>query len=478
MNDAPGLTVDGIAVHDTAGNVVLPATSLRVDRGEIVAITGPSGCGKSTLLRAILDALPDGLTRAEGAVSWRSETVHSGRPARRWRRHTVGFLGQDPAGALNPAHPVHRLVAEGPGAPGPFAIRSALERLGLDADELWRRRPGQLSGGQAQRVAFARAMAGDPELLILDEPTSALDTGTLGLVVDLLAARRARCATIVVSHDRAFTGRVADRVLRLGGHDRSPGSPGSGSRGGTVSGDAVLSASRLVVGHPGRGPVLEGTSLDLCRGELAVVLGESGGGKTTLLRALAGLHPAASGELRLDGGHLPARLGERTRRQLRAVQLIAQNPADALNPAYRAGTSVARTARVARGLSRSAARAHASELLTAVGLPGADRHFPRELSGGQRQRVAIARALAAGPDVLLADEITSALDEEAVLGVLGLLDDLCGNGLAVLLVTHDRDVAARADRTLRLRGGRLDAGPGNTTDRSEDTVAAHDTIAP
>ncbi|ASR35793.1 hypothetical protein BAY61_13150 [Prauserella marina] len=467
MNGGLGLAVDGIAVHDVAGDVVLPATSLRAAPGEIVAITGPSGCGKSTLLRAILDALPDGLTRTAGTVSWRSEIVHSGRSARRWRRHTTGFLGQDPAGALNPAHPVHRLVAEGPGAPGLLAIRSALELLGLDAAELWRRRPHQLSGGQAQRVAFARAIAGEPGLLILDEPTSALDADTLGLVADLLAARRAHlplAATIVVSHDRAFTDRVADRVIRLGGPEPAPGPPVSGSRG-PKPGDVALSASRLVVGHPGGGPFLEGTSLDLRRGELTAVLGESGCGKTTLLRALAGLHPATSGALRLDGTHLPARLADRTPRQLRAVQLIAQNPADALNPAYRAGASVARAARVARGLSRAAARAQASELLTAVGLPGADRCFPRELSGGQRQRVAIARALAAGPEVLLADEITSALDEKAALGVLDVLDELRRNGLAVLLVTHDRDIAARADRTLRL------PGTDHTPRRSENPIA-------
>ncbi|OLT46093.1 hypothetical protein BJF85_17895 [Saccharomonospora sp. CUA-673] len=456
---------------------MVPATSLRVRRGEVVAVAGPSGCGKSTLLRAVLDALPQGLVRTAGTVSWQGSTVGQGTAARRWRRRVVGFLGQDPATALHPALPVHRLVSEGPGSPDHTTIRTTLELLGLDADALWRRRPHQLSGGQAQRVALARAVAGRPGLLILDEPTSALDCATLDLVVDLLTVLRSETATIVVSHDREFTDRITDHVLVLGeiGRAASNGpAPTTAAPARNRPRSAVLSARGLTVpGHGSRtasAPLLEDVSLALHAGELTAVLGESGCGKTTLLRALAGLHPYEGG-LDLKGTPLPARLDARTREQLRAVQLISQSPADALNPAYRVGTTVARAARLAHGLPRAAARTRAREVLAAVGLSGSDRLLPRELSGGQRQRAAIARALVAEPAVLLADEVTSALDTATAHELLDLLDRLRADGLAVLLVTHDRDVAARADRTLRLHQRRLDDSHTDGPDRSEDALA-------
>ncbi len=470
MTGRRGLVADSLVVRDRAGRVVLPARSLHAAPGEIVAVTGPSGSGKSTLLRAALDALPTGLRRSEGEVAWNGLPVRPGRAARRWRYRTAGVLGQDPVAALDPTRPVHALVADGPGKWRGSDITRTLAALGLDADDLWRRRPHQLSGGQAQRVALARALLGDPELLVLDEPTSALDPANLELVVEVLATRRAGGAatTVIVSHDRDFVARVADRVVSLGDRSVAPvTAPPRAAPGDRVR---VLTAERLRIAQPSRtAPLLDNGTFALHRGELVAVLGESGCGKSTLLRALAGLHPVDAGELRLRGEPLSAAVDDRTPDQLRGVQLVAQDPVGALNPAYRVGTSIARTARLLRGLPRDRARERAAEVLRDVGLAGAARRFPRELSGGQRQRVAIARALAAEPAVLLADEITSALDESTARGVLELLDRLRGEGLAVLLATHDRDVAARADRTLRLRERRLDSGP--DPDRSERTVA-------
>lgn len=457
-----GLRVDGMTVHDRSGRPVISDVRLHAAPGEVVAVVGPSGSGKSTLLRALLDALPSGLRRVRGTVRWDGRTVAPGRAARRWRFRTAGIVGQHPAASLNPLQRVQSLVAEG--IPDAQQARRALDDLGLDSTRLWRRRPHQLSGGQAQRVALARALVGDPALLVLDEPTASLDPDALELVVRAIANRRGdgRSVTLLVSHDRDFVTRVSDRVVSFG-----QARPRTAIRTSPERSEApVFSASRLTIAQPQQ--LLRDGFLELRRNELVAVLGPSGCGKSTVLRTLAGLHPADAGELRWLGETLPGRVEDRTRPQLRAVQFVAQDSTSALNPAHRIGSAIARAAQVLHGVSPEEARKRAEDLLHVVGLGGAAQRFPRELSGGQRQRVALARALAAEPDVLLADEITSALDDATAHGVLDLLDRLRADGLAVLLVTHDRTIADRADRTLRLhRRGLLPT----SSDRSEETRA-------
>ncbi|MGP4017799.1 ABC transporter ATP-binding protein [Saccharopolyspora sp. 5N708] len=457
------LEVDGMTVLDRRGRAVLSNVSLHAAAGEVVAVVGPSGSGKSTLLRALLDALPTGLRRASGTVRWAGRMVLPGRAARRWRHRTAGVVGQDPAAALNPLQRVHSLVADG--APDAQLARRALDDLGLDSTQLWRRRPHQLSGGQAQRVALARALVGDPALLVLDEPTTGLDPDVLELVERAITNRRGdgRSVTLLVSHDRDFVTRVSDRVVSFGQARTSVQQRTSLG----ISAAPVLSASHLAISRGGT-PLLRDGSFELRQHELVVVLGPSGSGKSTLLRTLAGLHAADAGEMRWQGDLLPGQVEHRTHSQLRAVQFIAQDPASALNPAHRVGTAIARAAQVLHGDSPADARKRADELLRVVGLAGAAKRFPRELSGGQRQRVCIARALAAEPDVLLADEITSALDDATAQDVLDLLDRLRTDGLAVLLVTHDRTLADRADRIVRLHERGLIA---TSSDRSEESRA-------
>ncbi|MCQ8193857.1 ABC transporter ATP-binding protein [Streptomyces rugosispiralis] len=458
--EASGLTV----CRAEDGSVLLDGVDLRVGPGEVLAITGASGAGKSTLLHALLDTLPAGLRRSAGTVRRRGGVVQPGADGRRWRRARCGYVGQDPAVALHPRWRVERIVGEeltGPRAERAQRVRQALELLGLD-EEFARRRARELSGGQAQRVVLARALAAGPDILLLDEPTSAMDRDTARRVIEAVRARRGvpELCTVLVTHDPTLVRELADQVLRLSSPATPPLPPRAlgprvGERRSGALG-AVLATRGLRVVRPDGAVLLEGADLDLVPGELTTVLGPSGSGKTSLLHALAGRRPATGGQVRLRGRALAPQAHHRRRDELRAVQLVGQHPAGELNPAHRIGRAVARPLRVLHGLDARGSAVAAAELLAAVGLT-ADLagHRPHRLSGGQRQRVALARALAARPDVLLLDEPTSALDAASARVVLDLLDRLRAEGMAVLAVTHDPAVARRADQVLHLRGGWL-----------------------
>jgi peptide/nickel transport system ATP-binding protein len=223
----------------------------------------------------------------------------------------------------------------------------------------------------------------------------------------------------------------------------------------------VLEASGLRAEYRSRHhPVVAArdVSFRLARGGCVALVGESGSGKTTIARVIAGLHPLAGGELRLDGVALPADVRRRPRGQRRRIQIVFQNPAEALNPRHTVASAIARPARVLRGLSRADAEAEVSRLLAAVRLPPQTaRRYPGELSGGECQRVAIARALAGQPEILVCDEITSALDVSVQAVVLELLSDLRARlGISVIFITHDLGVvAAVAEQVLVLHDGAI-----------------------
>src|SRR5439155_18578549 len=190
--------------------------------------------------------------------------------------------------------------------------------------------------------------------------------------------------------------------------------------------------------------------------ECVALVGESGSGKTTIARCVAGLHPPADGRILLDGAPLAPLAGRRALAARRRIQIVFQNPNDSLNPRHRVAEAIARPARVLRGLSRRQADDEVRTLLERVRLPGRlAQRFPGELSGGERQRVAIARALATSPDLVVCDEITSALDVSVQAAVLELLAELRTElGLALLLITHDLGVVASvADRVVVLENG-------------------------
>nr|WP_256097084.1 dipeptide/oligopeptide/nickel ABC transporter ATP-binding protein [Streptomyces agglomeratus] len=234
-----------------------------------------------------------------------------------------------------------------------------------------------------------------------------------------------------------------------------------GEGGGEGEGEPRLSVSglRAAFVQGGRGvPVLYDVGLTVAAGASTGIVGPSGSGKTTLVRAVVGLHRPTAGTVTLDGVRLAPAAQGRTREQRRRLQLVPQDPLGTLNPSRTVGETLGRPLRLHRRAGRREAPARVLELLEQVGLPAnfADR-YPHELSGGQRQRASIARALAADPDVLVCDEVTSALDDRTAGSVMDLLEDLRERrGLALVLISHDlRMVASRTESLLVLSAGRV-----------------------
>jgi len=222
---------------------------------------------------------------------------------------------------------------------------------------------------------------------------------------------------------------------------------------------ALLCVENLSAEYRGRHErvlAVRDVSFTVAPSECVALVGESGSGKTTIARCVAGLHAPTEGRVLLDGAPLAARAARRPRAARRRIQIVFQNPNDSLNPRHRVGDAIARPARILRDLSEREARAEVTRLLERVRLPaGLAERFPGELSGGERQRVAIARALAAQPDLIVCDEITSALDVSVQAAVLELLAELRAElELALLFITHDLGVVASiADRVLVLQDG-------------------------
>jgi ABC-type glutathione transport system ATPase component len=226
---------------------------------------------------------------------------------------------------------------------------------------------------------------------------------------------------------------------------------------------AVLELRGVGYGYRGGALAVDDVSLAVEAGRSVGLVGESGAGKTTLVRLLLGLAAPSSGQVLFDGAPLALGDREQMRHFRRSVQTVFQDPYSSLDPRQRIGRSVAEPLRSLGIATGADAAARVAEVLQAVGLPAdAASRYPHEFSGGQRQRIAIARAVVPGPRVLLADEPVSALDVTTRIQVMELLAELGrSRGLTVLMVSHDLGVvAALCEHTVVLRGGRVvEQGP-------------------
>ena len=230
----------------------------------------------------------------------------------------------------------------------------------------------------------------------------------------------------------------------------------------------VLSVENLRVGfgtEDGLVQAVDGVSFDVAPGEIVAIVGESGCGKSVTAQSIVGLTRATnariSGSIRFKGTELTD-MSDDDLRHVRGekIAMVFQDPMSSLNPVYRVGDQIVEMIRAHRDVSKAEARTRAEELLRSVGIPNPERRvrsYPHEFSGGMRQRVMIAMALALEPEILIADEPTTALDVTVQAQILRLLETLNREqGLAVVLITHDLGVVAEiADRVLVMYAGQV-----------------------
>ncbi|HLX97526.1 MAG TPA: ABC transporter ATP-binding protein [Roseiarcus sp.] len=470
-----------VAVRTDAGEgpVLVDDVSLELRRGEVIGLIGESGAGKSTIGLASM-----GYTRRDcyivgGAIIFGDKDIRAISPDERraLRGPKIAYIAQSAAASFNPAHTLMDQVCEAAVRHGVLSSAEAraeaidlFKQLDLPSPgTIGSRYPHQVSGGQLQRVMAAMAMVAKPDILIFDEPTTALDVTTQ---VECLAAfrkliREHGTAALYITHDLAVVAQIADRimVLRHGkmvefgdsrqillepkeDYTRRLVSERAAAHGFVAAAAAqapILAIDRVSADYPGRPKVIDDVSLEVRKGDTVAVVGESGSGKSTLARVVTGLLPRVAGDVRFNGTSLPPRLRDRARDQLRRMQMIYQMPDVALNPQHTVLETIGRPVAFYFNRSREEARARAAELLRQMDLP--ESFIARktsELSGGQKQRVSIARALAAEPDLIICDEVTSALDQLVGEEILRLLKRLQEDlGVAYLFITHDLGTVKR-----------------------------------
>ncbi len=474
--------------------------SFALGRGEVLAIVGESGSGKSVCAMTLMGLTrgPNTTISGQARLEGRELIGASEAQLRRIRGAELAMVFQDPQSSLNPVYRVGDQIAEQIRTHEPFVSKPrALERAGElmeraripKARERVRAYPHELSGGMRQRVMIAMGLSLGAKVLLADEPTTALDVTVQAQILAQLKDLREQedLSILLITHDFGVVADVADRiaVMRAGQiveqgvaseiferpqHPytrglldalRPPVKPNIPPR--RAHGGSILEVEDLRVSYPGRGrherPVeaLAGVSLKLGEGETLAIVGESGCGKTTLLRSIAGLIAPSAGTIRLGGQDL----ADANRRELAAARaelgMVFQDPQASLNPRRRVGRTLERALH-ARGHAKPRARSEVAGLLERVGL-GAEQaeRFPHELSGGERQRVGIARALAGESRLILLDEPVSSLDASIRRGVIDLLERLQAElGCAYILVSHDfTTVEALADRIAVMHGGQI-----------------------
>jgi len=464
-----------------AESSIVKEVSFRIQPGEVLALIGESGSGKTTIGLALMGYARRGCRIAGGSVRIGDTDVlglsDAERRALRGRR--VSYVAQSAAASFNPSRTIMDQVVETahihglmPRAEAEKKAVTLFRELALPhPDTIGQRYPHQVSGGQLQRLMAAMALMSDPDLVIFDEPTTALDVTTQIEVLHAFrrVVRERKTTGVYVTHDLAVVAQMADRILVLReGAQREIGATSQIIRqpqddytrmliaaadpkprlteAPAAGATPLLEIRNLVAGYGpldkhGRpaAPVLDDVSLRLHRGQAVGVIGESGCGKTTLARVVAGLVAPAGGQILFDGKPLPRLVEERSREELRRTQIVFQMADTALNPRQTIAEILARPLQLYLGLKGNALDKRIAKLLDLVQLPQAcAQRLPAGLSGGQKQRVNLARALAAEPDLILCDEVTSALDTVVGAAILDLLAQLRKElGVSYMFISHD-----------------------------------------
>jgi len=485
--DIRGLKIEGNS--DGVWHPIVKGVDVSLKRGEVLGLIGESGAGKSTIGLAAMGFARPGCRIVGGSITFDGIDLRAaGEEEKRalWGSR-IAYVAQSAAAAFNPAHKLIDQTVE-------TAVRRGVmdrDKAVSDAVDLYRRLqlpnpstigdryPHQVSGGQLQRAMTAMAMSCRPDLIIFDEPTTALDVTTQ---VEVLAAMRDiveqfHTAAIYITHDLAVVAQMADRimVLRHGleveeaptrvmlkepkqDYTKTLWAVRKLAKEESVSDDVVLRINNVDASYSGVVKVLDNVTVRLPRGRTVAVVGESGSGKSTLARAITGLLPPSRGEISFNGKPLPRALKSRDKDTLRRIQMIYQSADTSLNPRQTIRDIIGRPLEFYHGIRGAARDRRVAELLDAIELNESyiDR-LPTELSGGQKQRISIARALAAEPEIIICDEVTSALDQIVQEEILRLLMKLQEEThVSYLFITHDiATVRAISDEIVVMHQGKV-----------------------
>lgn len=559
MTTTPTLELRNLEVAYTVRGIdrqVLRGVSFSIAPGEAYGLVGESGCGKSTAAFAAMRYLPRNGKITNGSILFEGKDIVdiNDDEVAKLRRSAISMVYQNPATALNPTIRIGKQIAEVfelngvSSSDAMMMAEQALTRVQIaDPARVLRRYAHQLSGGMAQRVVIAMALASNPRLLVMDEPTTGLDATVEAEVLDLVRELRRDTGTAVlfISHNLGVIRNMCDRVgvlyagalveqgatselfsnpshpytvgllrcIPRGGLHKStdrldtiPGTPPAlgtnfdgcvfaarcsladdkcrtqlpemvtincshvarcfhsdkaGSMPRSIEqieyapqstghkaqvGDTLLNISHLskVFNQDGsKVRVINDVSLTLGVGETLGLVGESGSGKTTIAKLVLGLTPPEEGGVvTLDGKGLAKTLNRRDVTDVGAMQIVFQNPDQALNRRHSVTRIVSRAVERLRKFSLTAAIERAHQLLSGMRVDASLHSVrPVQLSGGLKQRVAIARAFAGAPQIVVCDEPTSALDVSVQAAILNLLVDLQKKDqTSFIFISHDLGV--------------------------------------
>ncbi|NVD06472.1 ABC transporter ATP-binding protein [Vibrio sp. JPW-9-11-11] len=494
--------------------------SFDLNRGETLSVIGESGSGKSVTTSAILQLLDKPGRIDSGEILYHTDgsivditTLHPrSEEMRNLRRFNFSLVSQEPMAALSPVHTVGDQIKEvlclvDPSITKQKAHERALELLNQvqmpEPESLINKYSFQLSGGQRQRVVIAMAIASRPDVLIADEPTTALDVTTQAEILELFAKLQQEIgmAILFITHDLGVVAQISDRVvvmekgvvveqgevrqifeepehpytIKLMNATRALELPSKVKRPFVYQGQTPLldvNSVTKVFEKPSKMfektqfmTAVNNATLTLHPGESLGIVGESGSGKSTLGRAILGMQPATSGDIRYvdekNGIDLELADYKRIKRDplFADLRLIFQDPWSSLNPRMTVAEIIEEPLKLLRTeMSAQERKERVRNMMSRVGLPAEfSSRYPHAFSGGQRQRIVIARALVTIPKLIIADEATAALDVSLRAQVLDLLIEFQNEfGTSFILITHDiATVKYFCDRVIVLQHGTI-----------------------
>lgn len=510
----PILDIKNLSISFLTGKKATPAVeniSFSLHKNEILGIVGESGSGKSVTTLVSMGLLPTKTTKISGNIFYNGKDLlhNTKKDWQKLRGNKISMIFQEPMSALNPSMKLgkqitevlllHKKISE---KTAKEEVLSLFEKVKLPApQDIYKKYPHQISGGQMQRVMIAMAIACKPQILIADEPTTALDVTVQKEIIRLLKElqQETGMSIIFITHDLALISEIADKVVVMyQGKVIEQSTVDEIFKNPQKDYTKALLHARPALGHRlaklptisnflekkplakeitpeeralwhkklyTQPPLLEvfnlkkeyytqiglfgkkksvvavnGVSFSLFEGETLGLVGESGCGKSTLGKAILQLDKATSGTIKYRGKDITQLQGEALRKLRKEIQIIFQDPYSSLNPRLLVGEAI-REAMSVHGLYKNVKqrKEKAMELLTRVGL-NADFYYryPHQLSGGQRQRVGIARTIAVEPKLIVCDESVSALDISVQAQVLNLLNELKETfGFTYIFISHD-----------------------------------------